>query len=207
MLRRMAADDAEPVGSLPAYSDVTEDDWFADAVAWAFHAGIATGNADGSFAPRRTVTRTELAVMLSRFAEARGMDTTASGDLSQWTDGASVPAYAAAPMSWALERGVLGSMVTETIHGKLPVSRRQCAQIHVALTAAMENEPLAVQIAEQDVLPPIVSAAATITVGFKPRLMLPQPSMEPSAYRWRSSRVGRSRTPTPPAGPPKTWRK
>lgn len=26
MLRRMAADDAEPVGSLPAYSDVTEDD-------------------------------------------------------------------------------------------------------------------------------------------------------------------------------------
>ena len=68
MLRRMAADDAEPVGSLPAYSDVTEDDWFADAVAWAFHAGIATGNADGSFAPRRTVTRTELAVMLSRFA-------------------------------------------------------------------------------------------------------------------------------------------
>ncbi len=49
--------------------------------------------------------------------------------------------------------------------------------------------------------------AATITVGFKPRLMLPQPSMEPSAYRWRSSRVGRSRTPTPPAGPPKTWRK
>lgn len=159
MLRRMAADDAEPVGSLPAYSDVTEDDWFADAVAWAFHAGIATGNADGSFAPRRTVTRTELAVMLSRFAEARGMDTTASGDLSQWTDGASVPAYAAAPMSWALERGVLGSMVTETIHGKLPVSRRQCAQILVALTAAMENEPLAVQIAEQDVLPPIVSAS------------------------------------------------
>ena len=105
------------------------------------------------------MTRTELAVMLSRFAEARGMDTTASGDLSQWTDGASVPAYAAAPMSWALERGVLGSMVTETIHGKLPVSRRQCAQILVALTAAMENEPLAVQIAEQDVLPPIVSAS------------------------------------------------
>ena len=157
LLQRMGAEVIVPIELQPVYSDVSADDWFADAVAWASSAGIVTGNADGTFAPERTVTRTELAVMLSRFAAALGADTAASGDLSRWTDGASVPSYAALSLSWALERGLLDCVVTETIHGKLPVSRKQCAQMLAALTAAVESEPLAVQIAEQDNLAPIIS--------------------------------------------------
>lgn len=159
LLQRMGAEVIVPVEPQPIYSDVSADDWFADAVAWASSAGIVTGNADGTFAPERTVTRTELAVMLSRFASALGADTAASGDLSRWTDGASAPSYAVSSLSWALERGLLDCVVTETIHGKLPVSRKQCAQMLIALTAAVESEPLAVQIAEQDNLAPIISGS------------------------------------------------
>lgn len=157
LLQRMGAEMSETPAPLSVYSDVSADDWCADAVAWASNAGIVTGNKDGTFTPMRAVTRTELAVMLHRFATAWDADTTASGDLSQWTDGASVPSYAVSALSYALERDLLDCVVTETIHGKLPVSRRQCAQILTALAATVGGEPLAAQIAEQDDLTPIVS--------------------------------------------------
>lgn len=157
LLQRMGSEVTVPIEPQPIYSDVSADDWFANAVAWASNAGIVTGNADGTFAPERTITRTELAVMLSRFAALLGVNTAASGDLSRWTDGVSVPSYAVSSLSWVLERGLLDCMVTETIHGKLPVSRRQCAQALTALMAVVENEPLAAQIAEQDDLTPLVS--------------------------------------------------
>jgi len=55
-----------------AFSDVAADAWYAGVVGAALESGLITGYADGTFQPERSITRQEVAVLLSRamaFAE------------------------------------------------------------------------------------------------------------------------------------------
>jgi len=55
-----------------AFSDVGADAWYAGVVGAAFESGLITGYPDGTFRPERSITRQEVAVLLSRamaFAE------------------------------------------------------------------------------------------------------------------------------------------
>ncbi len=52
--------------ALPPFRDVAEDNWYAKDIAAVHAAGIATGVADGIFAPMQTITREQMAVMLFR---------------------------------------------------------------------------------------------------------------------------------------------
>ena len=135
------------------------DAWYAGAVAWAAENGIVTGNADGTFAPERRVTRAELAILLWRQAELLGSTPASSGDLSAYADGESVATFARQAVAWALEAGLYDALVTDTIYPNLPVSREQFAQVCVAFLAAVEGEPLAVELAAMDSRTPVVSAS------------------------------------------------
>ena len=94
-------------GGTPSFADVSAGSWYAQAVAWAAGAGIVTGYGDGTFAPDRAITREELAVMLYRFAQSRGMVMTAPERLSGYPDSDSVSAYAADAMNWAVYWGII----------------------------------------------------------------------------------------------------
>lgn len=61
------------------FSDVRGGAYYTEAVRWAAGLGIVSGYGDGSFGVDDPVTREQLAVMLYRFAKARGMDTTQGG--------------------------------------------------------------------------------------------------------------------------------
>ena len=78
------------------FKDVTEGVWYADAVKWAAEAGVVKGISADEFAPEVPVTRQEIATMLYRFAASQNMDTTTTGDLSNFTD---APACRAMPLS------------------------------------------------------------------------------------------------------------
>ncbi len=137
---------------VPAYdgrfSDVDSGSWYAGAVAWAVENSIASGYSDGTFAPGLSVTREQLAVFLCRAAGGG----TPQGDLSAYTDGSAVQSYAAAPVAWALEKGLLNALVADTIHPSFPITRGQLAQVLVAFTALTTEEPLAAELAGN--LPP-----------------------------------------------------
>lgn len=60
----------------PAYSDVAPDQWHSAYIETASHYGIITGVGGGQFAPERTLTRQEAAVMTARAAQLCGLDTT-----------------------------------------------------------------------------------------------------------------------------------
>ena len=59
------------------------------------------------FAPNDTVTREQLATILYRYAETKGYDVTAEGDLSTFADGANTSSWAAEAMEWAVGSGLL----------------------------------------------------------------------------------------------------
>lgn len=77
---------------------------------WAAENGIAEGMSATAFAPNQTATREQMVTFLARFAEFSGVDTTATGDLGDFTDASKVSAYAEDAMTWAVHTGIIHGM-------------------------------------------------------------------------------------------------
>lgn len=91
ILHRLAG---SPTVSAEVFEDVTADDWYGQAVAWAASEGIASGTSAETFSPNAAVTREQLAALLCNFAAQQGMDTTARSDLSSFDDAETVSDWA-----------------------------------------------------------------------------------------------------------------
>ena len=91
------------------FSDVSGDDYYAEAVRWAASLGIVGGYGDGSFGSGDTVTREQVAVMLYRFAKAQSKDVSVGEDTNilSYTDALSISDYAFPAMQWACGAGVM----------------------------------------------------------------------------------------------------
>ena len=119
------------------YADVPEE--WQDAAAWAAVCGVSGGVSEGRFAPHSPVTRSQLAVMLHRFAAWRGEDVTCRTAVL-W-EGERIPAYAEEAVNWALDRGLYRGMTDRGFYPDLPVSRLQLAAALARLQQA--RDPLA----------------------------------------------------------------
>ena len=107
ILHRM---EGEPQAGEHSFTDVAEDKYYADAVAWAAENDIVNGYSDTVFAPEKAMSREEMAVVLYRYAQYKGWDVSAQGDLSRYTDSESVSAWSAEAMTWAVGAKVMNGM-------------------------------------------------------------------------------------------------
>lgn len=96
-------------GGSAVFTDVTAGSTDAEAISWAGSQGLMKGYSDKSFRPDASVTRQELAAILYRYSGMKGMDTAKTADLSTFTDGAAVSAWAADMVSWAVGVGVFSA--------------------------------------------------------------------------------------------------
>ncbi len=116
------------------FSDVTEHDWFRDAVLWAASAKIVTGYTGTKlFGANDPVTRAQMATMMYRYAkDYKGYDVKADGDYSSFPDAGDVQDFAADALKWAVSEGIITG---KTIDGKLlldpqgSANRAECATI------------------------------------------------------------------------------
>ena len=109
------------------FPDVPADSWYALAADWACEAGIVKGTDQGTFGDG-TVTRQELAVMLSRYDAYHGV-AMAEGALNLYSDAGEVASWAEEGMSHAVGMGLL-----EGADGKLsPQGTTTRAQLAVIL--------------------------------------------------------------------------
>lgn len=139
VLYRMSGEELTPAAT---FSDVSAQDWFAPAVAWAVKTGIATGYGDGTFRGELPVSRAQLAAFLHRFAAySDGQDY--STVLADYADSAKVPDYARESMAWALKNKLFAGIVFDAIYPDLSVTRAQLAQMLTALTAYSGGEEVA----------------------------------------------------------------
>lgn len=120
------------------YEDVPEE--YQDAVAWADSVGVSGGVSENRFHPDAPVTRSQLAVMLHRFAKWRGESVESKLSVS----GEDIPAYAQEALSWALDRGLYAGMTDHGLYPALPVSRLQLAEILARLQR--DRDPLAAEL-------------------------------------------------------------
>lgn len=95
-----------------AFGDVSEGDWFYQAVAWAASEGIFEGYDDGSglFGPDDALTREQAAAVLMRWTKANGGDVTARADLSGYPDAGGVSGWAVECVQWAVAVGIVSGV-------------------------------------------------------------------------------------------------
>ena len=117
------------------FEDVAEGEWYSEAVRWAASTGIVNGTTPTTFRPFNSVTREQMAAMVHRYAEYMDYDTTATTDLSAFTDASSVNSYAAEPMGWCVAEGLISGIGTEI----RPQSSATRAQIATMLMRFCEN--------------------------------------------------------------------
>ena len=96
-----------PGGGEISFTDVTDGQWYTEAVTWAANNGIVSGYGNDTFGPNDAVTREQLAVILYRYAQYKGYNTTISQDLSVFADGNSASGWAVEALEWAVSQGVM----------------------------------------------------------------------------------------------------
>ena len=96
-------------------------------MAWAYHNGVVNGTSATTFEPSASITREQITAMFYRYAQVEGADTSASAQLSAYTDAASVSAYAQPSMRWCVGAGLVNGMTTTTLAPKGTATRAQVA--------------------------------------------------------------------------------
>ncbi len=121
--------EGQPAAQKASFSDISVDDYYATAVAWANENGIVTGVDEAIFAPKSAITREQFAAIMYRYAQYKGMDTSAHADLSSYTDNTSISAYAREALSWANATGLINGMSTTELAPQAQATRAQTAAI------------------------------------------------------------------------------
>jgi len=88
------------------FADAATFSWAAGAIGAAVQAGLVGGNADGSFAPERGITRAELAVIMARVVQ-QGLVTVPRVPAAVFADQHAIPAWAASGVRMAAEAGLV----------------------------------------------------------------------------------------------------
>jgi hypothetical protein len=127
VLHRLAGNPGAGITEL--FADVEEGSWFEAAVRWASGNGVVKGYDADTFGPGVSLTREQLAVILFRYADLSGYDTTARADLSVYSDAASVSSWAAQAMQWAVAEGLITGTAGDILDAGGPAGRAQVATI------------------------------------------------------------------------------
>ena len=115
----------------PVFSDVSAENWFADAVSWAYSREVVAGYPDGSFRPGDHVTRQELVSMLYRYLSGEVPE--GGWNLSVFADQTDVPDWALPAFGWAVDKGLVNGIPDEDgltwLQPRSPLLRSQAAAL------------------------------------------------------------------------------
>ncbi|MCD8390242.1 MAG: S-layer homology domain-containing protein, partial [Firmicutes bacterium] len=129
--------EGEPIANSESeFTDVVSGAWYADAVAWAAENGIVRGYDNGKFGADDTITREQTAAILYRYAGYKGYDTSASGDITAYTDAADVSGYAVTAMQWAVGTGLITGKDNNTLSPQSGATRAETAAMLARFIAA-----------------------------------------------------------------------
>ncbi len=126
-------------GTTP-FTDLTQN-WYKDAVLWAYQNGVVSGTSDTTFAPNMPVTREQIAVILMGYAEkVLGVARTwTPADLSGYPDAGSVSGWAKSAMADAVALGLISGTTSGGQTYLNPQGSATREQVATILKAFCEN--------------------------------------------------------------------
>ncbi len=120
------------------FTDVASDEWFATAVAWAEANGIVSGVSENKFAPNKDITREQMAAMLYRFAQYKGIDLGGEESVS-FNDEASISDYAKEAVEAMAKAGIISGRENGSFDPKAKATRAETASMLVRFTEKYMN--------------------------------------------------------------------
>ena len=95
-----------------SFVDVAAGNWYTEAVRWAAANGIVDGYSDTVFAPGDAITREQMAAILWRYCQYKGVDVSVGEDTNilSYDDVFDVHSWAMEAMQWACGAGVIGGI-------------------------------------------------------------------------------------------------
>ena len=111
------------------FEDVAAGSYCDAAVNWAAANGIVNGTTETTFAPNDFITREQMATILYRYAEFKGLPVSATADLSAFSDADQVSGYAKDAMAWTVGVGLLEGGSNGNLLPKGTATRAQVAAV------------------------------------------------------------------------------
>ena len=102
--------EGSPAAGAPSFQDVSPQQYYAGAVAWAAANGVVSGYSEDAFGPDEMITREQMAAILYRYAQYKGLDVSGRADLSVFSDAGQISSYAVDAMSWARSSGLIAGV-------------------------------------------------------------------------------------------------
>ena len=90
-------------GTCP-FRDVAAGSYYEKAAIWAAENGLVSGYENGCFGPNDPVTREQLAAILYRYAQYRGLDVSQTGSIGGFADNSPCPATPERPWPGPMAR-------------------------------------------------------------------------------------------------------
>ena len=119
----------EPAVSGNPFTDVTENAYYKEAVAWGAANSIINGYGDGKFGPDDSITREQLASILYRYAAYKGISIANLSELSAFSDAEDISLYAVETMRWAVGNGIMNGNGDGTLNPTGTATRAEAAQM------------------------------------------------------------------------------
>jgi len=114
--------------SIP-FADVDMGSWYANAVVWAKQNGIVNGVNETEFAPDANITREQIAAIMFRYAQYKGMEAVTLEENLHFDDADEISEYAVSAMNWAVGTGLMKGKSATTINPKDNATRAEIAAI------------------------------------------------------------------------------
>ena len=111
------------------FTDVSEDQYYCNAVIWAYENGIVAGMGENVFAPNDNITRQQLATIMLQYAKFQGADVSKTTSLAAYKDADQVSAWAVEGMEWAVANGIISGKGDGILDAQGTATRAECAQI------------------------------------------------------------------------------
>ena len=106
---------------------MSQEKWYAQAVAWAAEQGIMTGRSTDDFAPEAALSRQELAVLLYRVSGEGSR--IADEMLQQYSDSEQTAPWAREAMNWAVANALLVGRSPEYLEPQESLTRAELAVV------------------------------------------------------------------------------
>ncbi len=121
----------EPVVNyLMPFDDVAEDTWYSEAVRWAVAEGIVNGVEDTKFAPDNNITREQIATIMYRYAEYKGIAPTGAWAIRlDYSDLATIADYAMDGVMYCNLKGIMTGKENNNFAPKDNATRAEIATI------------------------------------------------------------------------------
>ncbi|MDR1101806.1 MAG: S-layer homology domain-containing protein [Clostridiales bacterium] len=133
MVKLLATMSGDEIEGKETFLDVSLNDWFAKYVAWAENTGIVNGYDGSLFAPGQTVTRQEIAVIITRYLDYKGIalpETSANFEFADKTDiGAWALEAVEAVQKNGLMEGVINAQNTHSFNPTAGATRAEAVVI------------------------------------------------------------------------------